>query len=83
MPDGVDDRDVTVSVELPDPPATEELDRETVRPVEGETVARFTVPAKPFSGVTVIAEVPVAPGRMEMEVGLAPSVKSGTPARPT
>jgi hypothetical protein len=84
VPNGVEDWEVTVSVELPDPPAIEALERETVGPVAGEMVAaRFTVPVKPFSEATVIEEVPVAPGIMESEVGLAPSVKSGTPARPT
>lgn len=67
-----------VIVEVPDPPAMVGLERETVRPVGGETVvARFTVPVKLLSGATVRVEVPIAPGRMETDVGLAIREKSG------
>ena len=37
------------------------VDREHVKPVEGETVASETVPLKPFRPETVIVEVPVEP----------------------
>jgi len=81
VPDGVDDWVNTVSVEFPDPPAMVALERDTVGPVDGETVvARFTVPVKPFSGATVRVEAPVALGRIEREFGLAPSAKSGVAA---
>ena len=41
----------------------------------GETVeARATVPVKPFSGVTVIVEVAVAPASAVTLVGLAVTV---------
>jgi len=49
--------------------------RVQVRPVAGETVAaKLTVPVKPWSGVTVIVEVPEAPARTVTAVGLAVTV---------
>ncbi len=49
-----------------------------VRPA-GETVCvRATVPVNPFSGVTVIVEVQVAPARQVTLVGLSVIVKSTT-----
>ena len=50
-------------------------DRVHVRPVDGETVGvRLTVPVKPFCAETVIVEVPVAPARTVMAVGLPVTV---------
>lgn len=46
-------------------------------PVEGDTVNdKATVPVKPFTGVTVIVEVPVAPASVVTLVGLAMTVNS-------
>ena len=48
-----------------------------VRPVVGDTVAdRLTVPVNPFTGKTVIVEVPVEPATNATLVGLAVIVKS-------
>lgn len=53
--------------------------REQARPVAGETVdVRLTVPVKPFTPVTVMVEVPVAPALIVTDVGLAANVKSRT-----
>jgi hypothetical protein len=50
-----------------------------VRPVVGDTVAdRLTVPANPFTPVTVMAEVPLEPATNATAVGLATTVKSFT-----
>jgi hypothetical protein len=48
-----------------------------VKPVAGDTVAvKLTTPLKPWSAVTVIVEVPLAPARIVTLVGLAAIVKS-------
>jgi len=48
-----------------------------VRPVVEETVTdRPTVPVNPFTGKTVIVEVPVEPATNATFVGLAVTVKS-------
>ncbi len=50
-------------------------DRVQVRPLLGETdEVRPTVPVKPFCAATVIVEVPVAPARTVIVVGLAATV---------
>jgi hypothetical protein len=50
-----------------------------VRPVLGDTVeARATVPANPFSAVTVTVDVPLTPARTVTLVGLAAIAKSCT-----
>jgi hypothetical protein len=82
---------VTVTVYAPADPLQDSVDvpevprvtlvgvRVHVRPVAGETVSvRATVPAKPWSEVTVIVEVPDAPARTVTLVGLATIVKSWT-----
>jgi hypothetical protein len=82
---------VTVTVYVPAEPEHErvevpELPRETlggerlqVSPVVAETVAdRLTVPVNPFTGVTVIVEVPLEPATKFTSVGLAATVKSLT-----
>ena len=48
-----------------------------VRPVEGEIVADSeTVPARPWSPLTVIVDIPEAEARTITPVGFAPIVKS-------
>jgi len=78
---------VTVTVYVPALPVHESVEvwaaprvtvvgvRVQVRPVAGVTVAaKLTVPVKPWSGVTVIVEVPEAPARAVTAVGLAVTV---------
>jgi len=48
-----------------------------VRPIDGVRI-RFTVPLNPFIAVTVIVELPVAPARTVIVVGLAATAKSTT-----
>jgi hypothetical protein len=65
-------------VEVPEAPIVR-LVGESVhaRPVVGETVGvRITVPVNPFTGKTVIVEVPVEPATNARLVGLAVIVKS-------
>jgi hypothetical protein len=66
------------NVEVPDVPrATLVGVIAQVRPVAGDTVtARFTVPVKPWTEVTVIVDVPLAPARTVTLVKLAENVKS-------
>lgn len=65
-------------MEVPEPTTLVGV-RVQVRPVLGDRVeARATVPANPFSAVTVIVEVPLAPARTVTLVGLATIVKSCT-----
>jgi len=53
--------------------------RVQVRPVAGEALAaRPMLPVNPWTPVTVMAEVPVAPARMVSLVRLAATVKSWT-----
>ena len=65
-------------MEIPDVPRVTLVgDITHVRPVEGDTVtARFTVPAKPWTEVTVMVDVPLAPARTVTLVELAETVKS-------
>ena len=62
---------------MPEPPAIlVELNAQT-RLVEFVVTARVTVPVKPLTAVTVIAEVLVAPAFTLTPVGLAAIEKSG------
>jgi len=64
------------SVEVPEPPAMLVEDRVQMRLVELVVTARVTVPVKPFTGATVIVEVPVTPAFTVTLVVLAVTVKS-------
>jgi hypothetical protein len=68
------------SVEVPEVPRVTLVGvRVHVNPVAGETAAvSETVPAKPWSEVTVTVEVPDAPARTVTLVGLAVTEKSWT-----
>jgi hypothetical protein len=66
------------SVEVPEPLVIVVADKPHDRLVELVVTARATVPAKPFSGATVIVDVPVAPALTETLVTLAFTVKSWT-----
>ncbi len=63
-------------VEPPEPPVILVDERAQTRFVEFVVTARATVPVKPFSGATVIAEVPLAPALTLTLVGLAVTLKS-------
>jgi len=53
--------------------------RVQVKPVAGDIDGvRAIVPAKPFTGVTVIVEVPATPALIVRLVGVAATVKSWT-----
>lgn len=66
------------SVEIPEP-ATLVGVRVQVRPVVGLMLeVKLTTPLNPSSAVTVIVEVPEAPARTVVVVGLAAIVKSWT-----
>jgi hypothetical protein len=52
--------------------------RVQVRPARETDEVRLTVPVNPFTGATVIVEVPIAPARIVTAVGLAVIWKSGT-----
>lgn len=52
--------------------------RVQVRPAGETELVRVTVPVKPFTGATVIVEVPETPALTVTLVGLAVTVKSGT-----
>jgi hypothetical protein len=69
---------VQVSVEVPDPPVMLVDDKVHDRLVELVVTARPTVPEKPFTGATVIVEVPATPALTVTLVGLAVIVKSWT-----
>ena len=64
------------SVEVPEPPGMLVEDRVQMRLVELVVTARVTVPVKPFTGATVIVEVPVTPAFTVTLVVLAVTVKS-------
>ena len=64
------------SVEVPEPPGMLVEDRVQMRLVELVVTARVTVPVKPFTGATVIVEVPVTPAFTVTLVVLALTVKS-------
>ncbi len=61
---------VMVSVDVPDPPLTEEVARDAVMP-EVELVVSMTAPVNPLTEVIVIVDVAVPPALMEILVGLA------------
>jgi len=63
-------------VEVPEPPVIVEDDRVQTRLVEFVTKPRFTGPVKPFTGATVIVEVPATPMFAFTVGGLAVMVKS-------
>jgi hypothetical protein len=64
-------------VDVPDPPETVVWVRVHWRFVEFVVTDRLTVPAKPFSGLTLIVELPTTPALSFRLVGLAVTVKSG------
>jgi hypothetical protein len=80
---------LTVNVEVPEPPVTEAGLSAQVggRVAVGVTLqVRFTVPVKPLTGETVIAEVALAPAAIVAGVSaVPPTVKSGArvTVRPT
>ena len=65
-------------VDVPEPPAIDVEDRVQDRFVELVVTARVTVPVKPFTGATVMVEVPVTPAFTVTLVVLAVTVKSCT-----
>ena len=65
-------------VEVAEPPVILVEDNVHDRLVELVVTARVTVPAKPFTGATVIVEVPVTPAFTVTLVVLAVTVKSCT-----
>jgi len=65
-------------VEVPEPPVILVEDNVHERLVELVVTARVTVPAKPFTGATVIVEVPATPAFAVTLVALAVTVKSWT-----
>jgi hypothetical protein len=64
------------SVDVPEPPETLVEDKLQDRLVELLVTARVTVPEKPFTGDTVMDEVPAAPTLTLTLVGLAAIAKS-------
>ena len=62
--------------EVPDPPVTVVDVRAHDRLVELVVTERVTLPANPFTGATVIVEVPVTPAFRVTLVGLAEITKS-------
>lgn len=69
---------VQESVDVPEPPVMLCEDSEQVSPVAGLTkFESATVAVNPFSGATVIVEVPGVPTTTGTLVGLAAMVKSG------
>ena len=66
------------NVEVPEPPVILVALRVQTRLVELVVTARVTVPAKPFTGATVMVEVPVTPAFTVTLVVLAVTVKSCT-----
>jgi len=63
-------------LELPDPPGILVVARVHVKFVELVVTASVTVPVKPFSGETVIIEVPATPTVVVTDVGLLEIAKS-------
>ena len=64
--------------EVPEPPAMLVEDNVHDRLVELVVTASVTVPVKPFTGATVIVDVPVTPALTVTLVALAVTVKSCT-----
>ena len=69
--------ELTVSVEVPEPPVMLVGLRVAVRPADALAV-RATVPVNPLTGDTVMEAVPEAPALTVIDVGLAAIVKSTT-----
>lgn len=69
--------ELTVRVDIPDPPVMLAGLTVAVRPDDG-LVVRATVPLNPLTGATVIVTVPEAPALTTTLVGLAVIVKSTT-----
>jgi len=69
--------ELTVSVDVPVPPAMDVGLRVAVSPADGLAV-RATVPVNPLTGATVIVDVADAPALTVRLVGLAVMVKSTT-----
>ncbi len=67
---------VQESVEVPEPPVILVEVSVQARFVEFVVTARVTVPVNPFSGATVMVEVPATPAFTVTLVGLADTVKS-------
>ncbi len=65
-----------VKVDVPEPPPVDVEDRLQDILVEFVVAARVTVPVNPFSGDTLIVEVPAVPVVTERLVGLAAIAKS-------
>jgi hypothetical protein len=70
-------KELTVRVEVPEPPLMLVGLRVAVRPADALAV-RATVPVNPLSGATVMVAVPDAPALTVIDVGLALMVKSWT-----
>ncbi len=73
--------DVTVSVELADPPELRETGdglADAPRPEGATEVDRVTEPVKPFRLPSWTDEVPEEPAKIVMDCGLAEMVKSTT-----
>jgi len=68
------------TVVVPEAPKLIEVaENEQLNPDDGEVeFVRATVPAKPFTDVTLIVELPTAPAKTVTLVGLAATVKSWT-----
>jgi hypothetical protein len=75
LPATVEEQD---SVEVPEPPVTVVEDNAHERFVELVVIANATIPVNPFTGATVIVEVPEAPAFTVTLVALAVTVKSWT-----
>ena len=74
--------ELTVRVEVPDPPEFKLILAglvEAVRPVGVADVERLTVPVKPATLFSVMDEIPELPARRFKVVGLAEIMKSPTP----
>ena len=68
------------TVVVPEAPKLIEVaENEQLNPDDGEVeFVRATVPVKPFTDVTLIVELPIAPAKTVTLVGLAATVKSWT-----
>jgi hypothetical protein len=65
------------SVDVPEPPAMLVEERVQARFVELVVTARETALVKPFTGATVMVDVPETPVLTEMVVGFAATLKFG------
>lgn len=71
------DATVKVALEDPDPPLMGLVPKATVTPEGIPDAVRVTDELKPFDGVAVIVEFPLAPAATEREDGEAESAKDG------